>query len=124
MAFLWAFLFYPTWADLHLKVEAPSYQFTIEIQKNVFRYSSPLRQVQKKIDPCAAPAFDQFSTRLQKLIQADAKPVPAQNLKRILASVNGKNSALFPLSQAAVALSQVETEIDYLMTEAEVRCEP
>lgn len=109
-------------SGLDLKVASPNLNYTVSISSGKFLYQSGTRKIQQQIQPCAKRSYDLFARKIEATIKKDYAKAKVKIPKAIQATLNKENFYLPPLSTSGVFVSKLDTDVDYLMSEAIYRC--
>jgi hypothetical protein len=105
-----------------LKVSSKEVNYSLSIQAQNFSFESRGRQIHRKIKPCGARAYELFAEKVLSISQDIAGENKIKKDGAIAVVLNKKNLYLSPISPGGVTITKLETDVDYLESEAEYRC--
>lgn len=108
--------------NIELKVEHPINSFELSMQSQKFTYHSRSKKIEKTITECSKPAYDRFFQKIESKIDGDFSKLKnfVPNMMKVTID---KEQLFFPvISDAAVYLFKLDTEIEYLIGETIYRC--
>lgn len=109
-------------AAFELKVESTKLNYSISMSNSNFAYQSETKKIQQPIKPCGKRSYDLFAQKIKAGIKKDLTGGKVKTPKAIQVTLNKEKFYFPPLSSAGVLISKVETDVDYLMSEAAYRC--
>lgn len=107
---------------LDVKVSSANLNYTVSIKGDQFSYQSKSRKVQEKIKPCASRAYELFANKMKSSVKKELSKTTIKSPNAIEVKMNKEKFYLSPLSNGGIVVSKVDTEIDYLISEAAYRC--
>ena len=106
----------------NLKVESPKLNYTVSVSEKQFLYRSGAKKIQQKISPCSKRAYEVFTKKIRHQIQKDYAKSKIKIPNTIHVKMNNESFFLPPLSTSGNFMSKMDTDVDYLMSEAIYRC--
>lgn len=110
------------YADLRLKAESGEINFSLNITKQRFSYSSSALKINKPIEACSRKAFDRFSSRLESQFKSNNLKWNLQKTGGYKVRYNKKTYNVAPLTSTGVQLAKMDSQINYLMGEESYYC--
>lgn len=108
--------------QFQLKVESPEVNYSLKITKSQIEFESPTKKIKKPISKCGARAFENLQGRIESELKQEPVKLKSKSLQGMQITLNKDRFLIAPLTPSGVYLSNVETEIDYVLSEAIYRC--
>lgn len=108
--------------QFQLKVESPNVNYSLKISKSQVTFESPTKKIKKPIAKCGARAFENLQGRIESELKSEPVKLRSKTLQGMWITLNKDRFLIAPLTPSGVYLSNVETEIDYVLSEAIYRC--
>lgn len=105
-----------------VSVESARINYSINLTPTYFEYQSSQKKIQRPISKCDTRAFELFSRRIENVLTSELTMTTFKTKNSLDVKFNKKQLFIPPMSRAGNFLVKINTDVDYLISEAIYRC--